>query len=125
MRSIQGCNVIRYTSYRTAAKMQILHKELNSKLFYYLIFCKIKKIELFFQTILFYLVQHVQLELIAGVFERHRLSITENSVNLDSSEIEDVLSDIYFAAQKESNFNFDVDFTTKLATSYILNTFDK
>lgn len=69
--------------------------------------------------------QHVQLELIAGVFERHRLSITENSVNLDSSEIEDVLSDIYFAAQKESNFNFDVDFVAKLATSYILNTFDK
>ncbi|XP_029675460.1 dystrotelin-like [Formica exsecta] len=99
MQSIQGCNVIRYTSYRTAAKMQILHKELN--------------------------MQHVQLELIAGVFERHRLSITENSVNLDSSEIEDVLSDIYFAAQKESNFNFDVDFITKLATSYILNTFDK
>ncbi|KMQ95552.1 isoform b [Lasius niger] len=99
MRSIQGCNAIRYTSYRTAAKMQILHKELN--------------------------MQHVQLELIAGVFERHRLSITENCVNLDSSEIEDVLSDIYFAAQKESNFNFDVDFVTKLATNYILNTFDK
>jgi len=70
-------------------------------------------------------VTHVQLELIAGVFERHRLSITENCVNLDPSEIEDVLSDIYFAAQKESNFNFDVDLVTKLATNYILNTFDK
>ncbi|GAB1869081.1 Dystrophin, isoform B [Camponotus japonicus] len=99
MQSIQGCNAIRYTSYRTAAKMQILHKKLN--------------------------MQYVQLELIAGVFERHRLSITENCVNLDSSEIEDVLSDIYFAAQKESNFNFDVDFVTKLATNYILTTFDK
>ncbi|EFN63343.1 Dystrophin, isoform B [Camponotus floridanus] len=99
MQSIQGCNAIRYTSYRTAAKMQILHKELN--------------------------MQYVQLELIAAVFERHRLSITENCVNLDSSEIEDVLSDIYFAAQKESNFNFDVDFVTKLATNYILTTFDK
>ncbi|XP_029159934.1 dystrophin-like isoform X1 [Nylanderia fulva] len=99
MRSMQGCNAIRYASYRAAAKMQILHKELN--------------------------MQYVQLELIAGVFERHRLSITENCVNLDSSEIEDVLSDIYFAAQKESNFNFDVDFVTKLATNYILSTFDK
>lgn len=34
MQSIEQCNVIRYTSYRTAAKMQILHKELNSKLIY-------------------------------------------------------------------------------------------
>ncbi|KYN34358.1 Dystrophin, isoform D [Trachymyrmex septentrionalis] len=99
MRSMQECNAIRYPSYRTAAKMQILHRELN--------------------------MVHVQLELIAGVFERHRLSITENCVNLDPSEIEDVLSDIYFAAQKESNFNFNVDFVTKLATNYILNTFDK
>lgn len=69
--------------------------------------------------------QHVQLGLIAGVFERHRLSSTENCVNLDPSEIEDVLSDIYFAAQKEGNFNFDVELATKLATSYILHTFDK
>lgn len=69
--------------------------------------------------------QHVQLELIAGVFERHRLSITENSVNLDPSEIEDVLSDIYFAARKESNFDFDTDHITKLAVNYILCTFDK
>lgn len=28
---IEQCNDICYTSYRTAAKMQILHKELNSK----------------------------------------------------------------------------------------------
>jgi len=70
-------------------------------------------------------VRYVQLEIIAGVFERHRLSITENCVNLDSNEIEDVLFDIYFAAQKESNSNFDVNVTTKLATSYILNTFNK
>ncbi|KAH0944982.1 hypothetical protein HN011_005153 [Eciton burchellii] len=99
MRSIQECNSIRYSSYRIAVKMQILHKELNMR--------------------------YVQLEIIAGVFERHRLSITENCVNLDSNEIEDVLFDIYFAAQKESNSNFDVNVTTKLATSYILNTFNK
>lgn len=99
MRSIQECNSIRYSSYRIAVKMQILHRELCMR--------------------------YVQLEIIAGVFERHRLSITENSVNLDSSEIEDVLFDIYFAAQKESNSNFDVNVATKLATSYILNTFTK
>ncbi|XP_076381043.1 dystrotelin [Megalopta genalis] len=99
IRTIEGCNAIRYASYRTAAKMQILHKELS--------------------------MQYIQLELIAGIFERHRLSITENCVNLDPSEIEDVLSDIYFAACKENNTNFDVDNTTKLAVDYILNTFDK
>ena len=98
-RSIDECNAIRYASYRTAAKMQILHKELS--------------------------MQYVQLELIAGVFERHRLSITENCVNLDPSEIEDVLSDIYFAACKENNTNFDVDHATKLATNCILTIFDK
>ncbi|XP_031774823.1 dystrobrevin beta isoform X1 [Apis florea] len=96
---IEQCNDICYTSYRTAAKMQILHKELN--------------------------MQYVQLELIAGIFERHRLSITENCVNLDSSEIEDVLSDIYFAACKETNTNFDIDLASKLALNYILTTFDK
>ncbi|XP_076246653.1 uncharacterized protein LOC143186770 isoform X2 [Calliopsis andreniformis] len=99
MQFIDECNAIRYASYRTATKMQILHKELN--------------------------MQYVQLELIAGVFQRHRLSITENCVNLDPSEIEDVLSDIYFAACKENNTNFNVDLTTKLATNYILATFDK
>ncbi|CAK9832150.1 Dystrophin, isoforms A/C/F/G/H [Anthophora retusa] len=97
--SIEQCNVIRYTSYRTAAKMQILHKELS--------------------------MHYVQLELIAGVFERHRLSITENCVNLDPSEIEDVLSDIYFAACKENNANFDIVLSTKLALNYILTAFDK
>ncbi|XP_053980789.1 dystrophin-related protein 2-like [Hylaeus volcanicus] len=99
MQSINECNAIRYTSYRTAAKMQILHKELS--------------------------MQYIQLELIAGVFERHRLSITENCVNLDPSEIEDVLSDIYFAACKENNINFDIESATKLAVNYILTAFDK
>ncbi|XP_076178311.1 dystrotelin isoform X2 [Ptiloglossa arizonensis] len=99
IQSLRECNAIRYTSYRTAAKLQILHKELS--------------------------MQYIQLELIAGVFERHRLSITENCVNLDPSEIEDVLSDIYFAACKENNTNFDIDLTTKLAVNYILTTFDK
>ncbi|XP_015610348.1 dystrophin [Cephus cinctus] len=99
MQSIEGCNAIRYASYRTAAKMQILHRELN--------------------------MQYVRLELIAGVFERHRLSATENSVTLDSSEVEDVLSDIYFAASKEANTNINVDLATKLGVNYILKVFDR
>lgn len=69
--------------------------------------------------------QSVQLELIAGVFERHRLSVTENSVTLDIHEVEDVLSDIYFAAQKEACVSFSVDLATKLAVSYIFRTFNK
>ncbi|XP_046627946.1 dystrophin-like isoform X1 [Neodiprion virginianus] len=99
MRSVEECNVIRYASYRTAAKMRILHRDLN--------------------------MQQVRLELIAGVFERHRLSVTENSVTLDPTELEDVLSDIYFAAQKEANTNFNTDLATKLGVNYILNIFDK
>ncbi|XP_043273731.1 dystrophin-like [Venturia canescens] len=98
MRAIEECNPIRYASYRTAAKMQILHRELYMK--------------------------YVQLKLIVGVFERHRLSFTENSVTLDETEIEDVISDIYFAAHKEAEVDFDVNHATKLAVHYILNTFD-
>ncbi|XP_031779196.1 dystrophin [Nasonia vitripennis] len=99
MKSINECNTIRYASYRTASKMQVFHKALN--------------------------MHYVQVELVAGIFERHRLSVTENSVNLDIHEIEDVLSDIYFAAQKENNVNFDVDQSTKLTLNYIFKTFNK
>lgn len=31
MRSVEDCNVIRYVSYRTAVKMQVIHRELQSK----------------------------------------------------------------------------------------------
>ncbi|XP_012271632.1 dystrobrevin-1 [Orussus abietinus] len=99
LRSIEECDAIRYASYRTAAKMLILHRELNMR--------------------------HVHLELVAGVFERHGLSVTENSVTLDASEIEDVLSDIYFAARKEACIDFDIDLATKLGVNYILNVFDE
>lgn len=67
----------------------------------------------------------VDLKLIIEIFERHRLSVTENSVTLDDTEIEDVINDIYFAAQKDNNADFDIDKTTKLTVNYILNTFDK
>lgn len=68
---------------------------------------------------------YVQVELVAGIFERHRLSVTENSVSLDIHEIEDVLSDIYFAAQKENNVNFNVEHSIKLTLNYIFKTFNK
>ncbi|XP_014237667.1 dystrotelin-like [Trichogramma pretiosum] len=99
MKSINECNTIRYASYRTACKMQILHRILN--------------------------MHYVHVELIAAIFERHRLSVTENAVDLDIHEIDDVLSDIYFAAQRESNKNFDIDQTTKLALNFIYKIFNK
>ncbi|KAK0095849.1 hypothetical protein PV326_007215 [Microctonus aethiopoides] len=97
MEEIKNCNAIRYPSYRTAAKIQILHKKLH--------------------------MQYVPLKHIIGVFERHKLSVTENSVTLDETEIEDVISDIYFAAQKETNVDFDVDYVTKLSVNCVLCTF--
>ena len=68
--------------------------------------------------------QYVQLELIAGVFERHRLSLTENSLHIDIHEVEDVLFDIYYAAEKDSKVNFSVSEATKLAVNYISNLFN-
>ncbi|XP_014213323.2 dystrotelin-like [Copidosoma floridanum] len=98
-KSINECNVIRYASYRTASKMQVFHKALN--------------------------MNYVQTQFVAGVFEKHRLSVTENSINLDIYEVEDLLSDIYFGAKNESNADFNVDDSTKLALNYIFKTFHK
>ncbi|KAJ8669714.1 hypothetical protein QAD02_000973 [Eretmocerus hayati] len=98
MKSVNECNSIRYASYRTASKMQVFHKALY--------------------------MNYVQVELIAGIFDRHRLSVTENSVNLDIHEIEDLLSDIYFAIQKENNLDFDAEYLTQLALRYIRNIFN-
>lgn len=99
LQNINECNIIRYASHRTASKLQILQKNLH--------------------------MQNVQLKLIAGIFERHRLSVTENSVNLDCHEVEDVLSDIFFAAQKEAGINFNVDEVTKLAINFIFKIFHR
>ncbi|XP_051156069.1 dystrophin-like isoform X2 [Leptopilina boulardi] len=99
LQSINECNIIRYASHRTASKIQILQKNLH--------------------------MENVQLKLIAGIFERHRLSVTENSVNLDCHEIEDVLSDIFYAAQKEAGINFNVDQITKLAINFIFKIFHR
>lgn len=68
--------------------------------------------------------QYIQLELIAGVFECHRLSVTENTLTLDIYEVEDVLSDIYFAAGKEAKVTFSVSQATKLVVNYICKLFN-
>lgn len=75
--------------------------------------------------LLLFIVNYINVGLIAGIFERHRLSVTENSVSLDVHEIEDVLSDIYFAAQKDHDINFNVEKSAKLAINYIYKIFKK
>ncbi|XP_013193519.1 dystrotelin [Amyelois transitella] len=64
------------------------------------------------------------LRISAGVFARHQLSLSESSLSLDPTELEAVLADIYFAAEKEGIFNGDVDLTVDLLINLLLNVYD-
>ena len=66
----------------------------------------------------------IRLGLIAGVFDRHHLQITENGVILKYTELEPVIFDIFFAAQKENRSDVDVDLTTELALNLLLNIYN-
>lgn len=66
----------------------------------------------------------LRLGLIAGVFDRHHLQITENGVILEYSELEAVIFDIFFAAQKENLSRIDVDLTTELVLNLLLSVYD-
>lgn len=59
------------------------------------------------------------------MFARHQLSLSESSLSLDTAELEAVLADIYFAAEKEGLFNGDVDLTVDLLINLLLNVYDK
>ncbi|XP_063242630.1 dystrophin-like isoform X2 [Bacillus rossius redtenbacheri] len=96
---IKECNVIKFATYRMAAKLLVLSKCLH--------------------------MEYVRLGVVAGVFERHRLHCTENTVVLEGDELESLLSDIFFAAQKETLSQFDVDLTVELAMNLLLNCFDR
>ncbi|KAL0869611.1 hypothetical protein ABMA27_005865 [Loxostege sticticalis] len=65
------------------------------------------------------------LRISSGVFARHQLSLSESSLSLDTAELEAVLADIYFAAEKEGLFNGDVDLTVDLLINLLLNVYDK
>lgn len=67
----------------------------------------------------------LRLGLIAGVFDRHHLQVTENGVILEYSELEAVIFDIFFAAQKENLSRIDVDLTTELTLNLLLNVYDR
>lgn len=67
----------------------------------------------------------IPLSIISGVFERHKLGITEGSLCLESYDLEAVLSDIYFAANKLNHTNIDIDFATELMINFLYNVYDK
>ncbi|PZC83054.1 hypothetical protein B5X24_HaOG208527 [Helicoverpa armigera] len=64
------------------------------------------------------------LRISSGVFARHRLSLSESSLSLDTVELESVLADIYFAAEKEGLFTGDIDLAVDLLINLLLNIYD-
>ena len=73
----------------------------------------------------FFKVETIPLSVICGVFERHRLGWTENSLYLDSYDIESVLSDIFFAVKKQNHFNEDIDLAIELLLNFLYNVYDE
>lgn len=69
--------------------------------------------------------EEVPLTVISGVFERHRLGATEGSLCLESYDLEAVLTDIYFAANKQNHTNTDIDYATELTLNLLYNIYDK
>lgn len=65
------------------------------------------------------------LRVISGIFERHQLQCTENSVQLDQEELESVLSDIFFVIQREYVFDLDIELASRLMIDFLFSVFDK
>ncbi|GBP27259.1 hypothetical protein EVAR_77273_1 [Eumeta japonica] len=95
--SLQEYNAIKYSAYRVAFKIHALQKELKVP----------------------------PLRISTGVLTRHQLSLSESSLSLDTTELEAVLADIYFAAEKEGIFNGDVDLAVDLLINLLLNVYDR
>lgn len=74
---------------------------------------------------LFYLFTVPPLRIASGVFARHQLSLSESSLSLDTAELEAVLADIYFAAEKEGLFTGNIDLAVDLMINLLLNVYDK
>lgn len=73
----------------------------------------------------FFYISVPPLRLSSGVFARHQLSLSESSLSLDTAELEAVLADIYFAAEKEGHFTGDVDLAVDLMINLLLNVYDE
>lgn len=67
----------------------------------------------------------IPIHMINGIFEKHRLGQTEASLHLESYDLEAILSDIYFAANKHNHTNNDIDFATELMQNFLYNVYDK
>ncbi|XP_063366788.1 dystrophin [Cydia amplana] len=97
MESLEEYNGIKYSAYRIAFKVFALQRQLRVP----------------------------ALRISSGVFARHQLSLSETSLSLETGELEAVLADIYFAAEKEGLFTGDVDLAVDLLTNLLLNVYDK
>lgn len=96
---LDECNYIKYSAYRIAAKFRVLQRALY--------------------------MDEVPLSIITGVFERHKLGATESTLCLESYDLEAVLSDIYFATNKQNHTNTDIDFASELMMNFLYNVYDK
>lgn len=67
----------------------------------------------------------VPLSIISGVFERHRLNTIENSLYLETYDIEAILSDIYFISSKQNHTNIDIDLAIEFMINFLYNIYDK
>ncbi|XP_030766334.1 dystrophin-like [Sitophilus oryzae] len=95
---IDECNYVTYPSYRLALKFRVLQRGL--------------------------FMEEVSLSTIISIFERHKLGNNENSLVLETCDLESVLSDIFFAANKRNHTNTDIDFASELVLNLLYNTFD-
>lgn len=71
------------------------------------------------------LVEEVSLHVVSGVFEKHKLGATEGTLCLENYDLEAVLSDIYFAANKQNQKNINIDVATELMLNFLYNIFDR
>lgn len=69
--------------------------------------------------------EEVTLSTVLGVFAKHRLGMNETSLCLESYDLEAVLFDIYFAANKRNKRNVDVDFAVELMQNFLYNIYDR
>jgi hypothetical protein len=69
--------------------------------------------------------EQVSLKTVIGVFGKHQLGINESSLCLESYDLEAVLFDIYFAANKQNQTNVDADFAVELMQNFLYNIYDK
>ncbi|XP_045777553.1 dystrophin-1-like [Maniola jurtina] len=97
LKTLEEYNDIKYSAYRIAFKLFALQKNLKVP----------------------------PLRISSGVFARHQLSLSESSLSLDTAELEAVLADIYFAAEKEGLFSGDVDLAVDLLINLLLNVYDE